>query len=84
VASLRKALFLSNVQEHIYKSVDLVFGVNEPEEVPRTCHLNEKAEEDPKEAKAAAAWYNALTADNKCQETKLRGPPAEFHSLNPS
>jgi hypothetical protein len=29
--------------------------VNEPREVPQNCHLNEKAEEDQREAKEAAA-----------------------------
>jgi hypothetical protein len=56
----------------------------ESKEVPLNCHLNEKAEEDRKEAKAAAAWFNAPTAVNRCQETKPKDLPAEYLSLNPN
>jgi len=41
------------------------------------CHLSEKAEEDRKEAKEAAVWFNAPTAGLWFQETKQKNPLAE-------
>jgi hypothetical protein len=69
-------------REQIYKTAGLVFCDNEPEEVPRNCHLKERAEEGLKEAKEAAAWFNAPTVVSKCQETKPRGQRDEYHLLN--
>jgi len=46
------------------------------------CHLKERAEEDLKETKVAAAWFNVETADNKCQEIRQRDPHDEYLLLN--
>jgi hypothetical protein len=46
------------------------------------CHLSEKAEEEQKETKAAAALFNVQTVALRCQETKQKGIPAGYHLLN--
>ena len=46
------------------------------------CHLNEKAEEDQKEAKEAEASYNAQTAGHRCHVTRQRDLLAVYHLLN--
>jgi hypothetical protein len=46
------------------------------------CHLNEKAEEDQKEAKEAEALYNAQTAEHKCHVTRQRDLLAVCRLLN--
>jgi len=56
----------------------------ENQEVYSRCRLNEKAAEDPKEAKAAAASCSAPVAGQWCRVTRLRSLHAEcpLSSLN--
>jgi len=49
----------------------------EHQEVHVRCRLNEKAEEDPKEAKAAVASCNAPIVAQWCRVTRLRSLRAE-------
>ena len=51
-------------------------------EVKNNCHLSEKAEEDRKEAKAAAASFNAPIVGQWCRGIKQRETLAVFHLLN--
>jgi hypothetical protein len=44
----------------------------EHQEVYSRCRLNERVEEDPKEAKAAAASFNAPIVGQWCRVTRLR------------
>ena len=46
------------------------------------CHLNEKAEEDQKEAKEAEALYNAQIAEHKFHVTKQRDLLAVYRLSN--
>ena len=56
----------------------------EPNEVSLNCHTNEKAEGDPREAKAAVVLSNALTVASKCQETRPSVLLVGYLSLNPN
>ena len=51
-------------------------------EVKNSCHLNEKAEEDPKAAKVAVVLFNVLTADPWSRATKPKGIRDEYLSSN--
>jgi hypothetical protein len=55
---------------------------NREEEVKNNCHLSVKAEEDRKEAKEAAALFNALIVEHKYREIRQRGTPAVFRLLS--
>ena len=45
---------------------------NRREKGKNNCHLNEKAEEDQKEAKEAEALYNAQIAGHRCHVTRQK------------
>jgi hypothetical protein len=47
----------------------------------KSCHLNEKAEEDQKVAKEAAAQFNVQVAGQWCLVTKPRKSPRDIQSL---
>ena len=51
-------------------------------EVKNNCRLSEKAEEDRKEAKAAAALFNAQIVEPWCRVTKQREIPVVYHLLS--
>jgi len=46
------------------------------------CHLSERAEEDPKEAKEAVPLFNVSTVDLWCHVTKLKGPLVVYPLLS--
>jgi hypothetical protein len=50
--------------------------------VKNSCHLSEKAAEDRKEVKEAAASCNAPVVDQWCRATKPRSPRAEYPLSN--
>ena len=52
------------------------------QEVKDNCPLNERVEEEPKEAKEAALLFNASTVDRWCRVTKQRSPRAEYPLSN--
>ena len=54
----------------------------EQKEKKISCHLNEKAEEEPKAAKEAALLFNALTVVQWCLEIKPSDPLDGFRSLS--
>jgi len=53
-------------------------------EVNDNCHLSEKVEEDQKEAKEAAALFNAQIVVPWFRAIKQREIPVAYHLLNPS
>lgn len=46
------------------------------------CRLNVRAEEDPKGAREAAVWYNALVVDRWCRVIKQKSLLGEYPLLN--